>query len=236
MAYTVTQLVTGAFKSSGIVAAEFETVSGDQFQDGLLYLNDLLGEKRVENNMLPYYSEHVFNAVIGQEEYFIENLIQVVTATFDLNSVRYQMNQIQRDQYFGATRANNITSLPFSYHVERQKGGANFYLYFLPDKTYPITLWAQFDLQTVTATQDLELIFDRFYITYLRYALAARICSEFDYDIPSGVQKNLDKYESIISKKSQQLDLRMKKSSTLGSEGNLNYAQVNLGQGWTVPT
>ena len=236
MAYTVTQLITGAYKSSSVVASEFETVSADQFSDGLIYFNDIIAEKRVDNSLIPYYSEYTLNSIIGQETYWVDNLIQVATATFNIDTVRYQMNQVQRNQYFGSARANDITSLPFSYHVERQRGGANLYLYYLPDRVYPITLWAQFDLPELTATQDLLQFFDRFYITYLRYELANRICAEFGYDVPPGVSSLLTRYRNQISKRSQQMDLRMTKSSTLGSRGALNYAQVNLGQGWTVPS
>ena len=54
MAYTVTQLITGAYKSSSVVASEFETVSADQFSDGLIYFNDIIAEKRVDNSLIPY--------------------------------------------------------------------------------------------------------------------------------------------------------------------------------------
>lgn len=77
--------------------------------------------------------------------------------------------------------------------------------------------------------------FDDFYLTYLRYALADRICSEYNYDTPQNVVRQLSKYESFISKKSRLLDLQMKKSSTLQKRGSYNYAFVNLGKGWTKP-
>jgi len=236
MTYTVTELITKAYYASGIVGREFETVDGSQIEDGLSFLNDILGEKRAENGMIPYNTSTQFNTVVGQEVYNIPNLIQVDTMTFVKDSVRYPMVQVQRDQYQGAGRANNITSLPFTFNVERLLGGANVSMYFLPDEIYTITIHGLFDLASVALNQDLELTLDRFYITYLRYALADRLCTEFDYDAPASVMIKLDKMESTIKKRSQQLDLRMKKISTLTNQASLSYAQVNLGGGWYPTT
>ena len=75
--------------------------------------------------------------------------------------------------------------------------------------------------------------FDKFYITYLRYALSERICAENNLDTPQNVSKQLAIYEDMIDKKSKVLDLSLQKSSTLQRRGSFNYAFVNLGRGWT---
>jgi len=77
--------------------------------------------------------------------------------------------------------------------------------------------------------------FDDFYTTYLRYALADRICAEYNYDTPANVVRQLNKYESWINKKSKLIDLEMKKVSTLQKRGTFNWAFVNLGKGWQKP-
>lgn len=77
--------------------------------------------------------------------------------------------------------------------------------------------------------------FDEFYTTYLRYCLADRICSEYNYDTPPNVLKQLSKYESWIAKKSRLIDLAMSKSSTLQKRYSLNWAQINIGKGFTRP-
>lgn len=232
MTYPVTKLITNAYYLAGIVSREFETVDGTQISDGLDFLNDIIGEKRVDAGTLPYYTSTTFNTVIGQELYTVDGLISVSTATFLKDNVRWAMDQIDRDEYQGSFRTENIQSLPFTFHVERIPNGANIYLYWLPDEVYTVTLWGLFDLGEVTLTQDLELTMDRFYITYLRYLLAERLCCEFDYDIPPATEKKLNKLEAQIRKKSQQLDLRMRKISTLSGAGIINYGQINLGKGW----
>lgn len=232
MAYTTTQLITGAYYSAGIVSREFETVSGSQLGDGLLWLNDILTEKSVDRGMVPYETTYNANFVSGQEIYFIPNLIQVDTLTFFLDEVRYAMKYTKRNAYFGSNRVENIKTLPWQWYFERQKGGGNLYIYFLPDQNYPMEIHGIFNLPTVTLGQDLSLIFDQFYLTYLRYALSDRLCSEFDYVTPPNVIKQLGKYEAFINKNSRLLDMRIEKTSTLQKRGQLAWAFVNLGKGW----
>jgi hypothetical protein len=232
MAYTTLQLINNAYYESGIVSRGFETVSGQQAIDGLQFLNDLLQDKTVENGLIPYYQEYNFTAVAGQEAYFIPDLINVDTFVFFIDTVRYQTENRARREYFGTSRADNIQSLPGSWHMERTFGGATLYIYFKPNTAYPLTIWGQFRLDEVTINQDLSLTLDRFYINYLKYDLANRLCAEYNYSVPPGVAKTLQKLEDAISKKSGPMDLRLIKLSTLQRRGGINYGQVNIGHGW----
>lgn len=232
MAYTTLQLINNAYYESGIVSRGFETVSGQQAIDGLQFLNDLLQDKTVENGLIPYYQEYNFTAVAGQEAYFIPDLINVDTFVFYIDTVRYQTENRARREYFGTSRADNIQSLPGSWHMERAFGGATLYIYFKPNTAYPLTLWGQFRLDEVAINQDLSLTLDRFYINYLKFDLANRLCAEYNYTVPPGVANTLQKLEDSISKKSGPMDLRLTKLSTLQRRGGINYGQVNLGHGW----
>ena len=55
MPYTVLKLVSNAFYTSSIVSRDFETVSDNQANDGVDILNDLLGDKSIDNGMLPNF-------------------------------------------------------------------------------------------------------------------------------------------------------------------------------------
>ena len=236
MAYTVTQLITNAFKLSGVVSRDFETVSGPQFAEGLDDLNDILADKTSDKSMIPYFQSFDFTSVIGQEAYPIPNLIEATSLVFFLATVRYAMIPMDRDAYFGLPRAQNIESLPFTYHVERNFGGATIYIYFLPQQAYPMQLWGKFSLSSVTLNQDLSLTIDRFYINYLKYQLAQRICNDYNYEVPASISGQLSEYQQQITKKSAIFDLACKKISTLTNQNiGLNYAAVNLGKGWTIP-
>lgn len=232
MAYTTLQLINNAYYESGIVSRNFETVGGQQANDGLQFLNDLLQDKTVENGLIPYYEQHDFTAVTGQERYFIQNLIEIETFVFYIDTVRYATENRARREYFGSSRADNIQSLPGSWHMERCFDGANLYIYFKPNTTYPLTIWGQFRLAAVTINQDLSLTLDRFYINYLKFDLAARLCAEYNYNVPPGVAKQLAIYEDNISKKSGPMDMRLIKMSSLQRRGGINYGIVNLSHGW----
>ncbi len=156
MANNANQLITGAYYSSGIVSREFETVSGSQISDGLLWLNEIIAEKRVDDGMLPYEDTYNFNSQVGVEKYFIPNLIEIDTIVFYLQNVRYSMAYTKRNQYFGSTRVENIDSLPNQWYWERQPGGGNLYIYFKPDKNYPIEIHGSFGLNSVTEFEDLS--------------------------------------------------------------------------------
>lgn len=235
MAYTTNQLISGAYYAAGVVSREFETVSGAQIGDGLSWLNDILEEKTVDDGMIPYESTYTFNAVPGQEIYPIPDLIQIDTLVFYLNTVRFSMDYNKRNNYFGSNRVENIKTLPYQWYFERQKGGGNLYIYFSPDRAYPMELHGTFRLSEVALGQDLSLTLDRFYITYLRYALADRICAEYNYATPPGVTRQLGKYEGWIDKKSRLLDLRIDKISSLNdSKTTYSWAFINLGRGFTV--
>lgn len=244
MPYPVTELINYSFYNSGIVSRDFETVSGPQLNDGLSFLNDILGEKTSTKSLIPYFSSVDFTTVQGQEIYFIPNLVEATSIVFFLASVRYSMFELNRDAYFGLPRAENIESLPFNYHVERAYqipnppltqpvAGCNIYIYFLPNQAYPMTIWGKFGLLQANYNDDLSLFYDRFYINYLKYALTERLCDEYNYQVPPRISKQLLMFEKQISKKSAILDLRLKKISTLSDvQVGLNYAQVNLGHGW----
>lgn len=343
MAYTVTNLITDAFYISGIVSREFETVSGPQGQVGLALLNNILADKAIEKDMIPYYTKYTFNAIPGQESYFIPNLEELDTLVFYLNTVRYQMREVDRIKYRGSPRANNISSLPFNWNLERCLGGANISLYFFPNLAYPMEAWGLFRLGSVVLNTDLyntaptaalgsttifgtapnsgiltagQLVIngadmvgtyntaldfvtyvntgiipgvtatllanaitlngtvtgttitmttsgnvdpttgltflnfsllagprtqvfqssgmDEFYVSYLRYALADRLCTEYNFIVPQGLAKQLVQYQRWISKRSGGLDLAMQKISTLTGANPVNYGSVNLGLGWTV--
>lgn len=235
MAYTTTQLITNAYYSSGVVSREFETVSGGQISDGLAWLNDIISETDINSSMVPTETTFNQNFIIGQEKYFIPNLSGVDTLTFFLDSVRYAMKFTKRNEYFGASRVENIQSLPFEWYVERTLGGSNIYVYFKPDRAYPMEIHGIFKLTNVSLGQDLNLTFDQYYITYMRYALSDRICSEYNYETPPNVMRQLDKYTAWIDKTSRVLDLSISKVSTLQKRGTFNWAFINLSKGWQKP-
>lgn len=231
MAYTARELIIRAFYLSKVVSRQMQNVTGQQISDGLALLNALLEVKGSDLRLIPYFKRDTFNTVVGQEEYFRTNLLAVETLTFNYSNVRYQMLEQSRTQYFNASRANNIQTLPNLYHVEREKGGARIYLYPLPNNVYEMQLSGKFGLLDVTLNEDMALTYDLFYIEYLRYALAEYICAEYSQDLPELVGRKL----AEITKKLMDVspaDLTGQKLSYFNSNMAINWGVVNLSNGW----
>jgi hypothetical protein len=155
MAYTTNQLISDAYYASGVVSKEFETVSGGQFSDALQWVNDIISDKDVNQSMVPYETTYTFTANIGQEKYFIPNLISIDTIVFYKDTVRYALTYTKRNAYFGSPRVQNINSLPFDWYFERQTNGGNLFIYFNPDQTYPFEIHGVFRPNPLRLGQDL---------------------------------------------------------------------------------
>lgn len=235
MAYSVTQLIANAWYVSGLVSRGLQTVSGDQYTDGLYLLNALLNFQTADSGLVPYFNQYNFTAVIGQESYFIPNAIKLELMTFTIaeQQVRYNTIPLGRIDYFGSARANNIQSLPFNWRLERSLGGATLYMYFLPQEAYNMTVWGKFGLTNATATTDLSTLYDLFYIEYLRYELAKAICDEYAIEFQPMQMSRLIKYRQAIYNLSPR-DLSIRKMTLFMQGQNFNYAQANLGHGWVA--
>jgi hypothetical protein len=233
MTYTAQDLVARSWYLSGIVARNLQTPTGDQLTDGLFLLNALLNWQAIQVDLIPYWTYTTLTLVPGQESYFIPNLYEIDMATFNIGVVRYPMDSLGRNQYFGSARVDNISSLPFSWHFLRQVGGGTFYTYFNPAGNYILKYMGKFGLQNVTAQTDMLSVYDPAYVEYLRYALAQYMCSEY------GILFNPES-EKILNKIIHQLsnveppDLTIRKTSILSSiQGSgINYGDVNIGMGY----
>lgn len=233
MAYLTRELITRSFYLSNIVSQELEHVSGSQINEGLYLLNALLAIKTANQRLIPYYNDYEFIAEIGEEKYFIPDLILAETLTFNIQSIRYSMTLLSRSEYFATPRANDVESLPYQYHIERTLNGSDLWMYYLPNQEYVFNLRGKFSLSQVTLDQDLSLTLDDYYIEYLRYALAEYICQEYNKDLNPRILEKLNEMENIIFDISP-IDFTIRKQSALHtSSSNADiYVQANIAKGW----
>lgn len=225
MAYPAQTLVSDAFTLAQINARNLQILSGPQGEEGLQWLNEIIRLKSIESRQIPYYQEYDFTAIAGQEKYFIPNLVEVETYTFNIGPVRFSGQQLMRDAYQGAPRVDNITSLPFTWNIERsfENGidGATMSIFFLPEQAYPIKIWGKFGLATIpTLSYDMFLTYPQYYITYLKYALAVWICGNYARPVPPTCQEIYDLIQKDIIEIGP-ADLTMMKMNAFG--GGTNY-------------
>lgn len=232
MAYTARTLITRSWYLSGIVGRNLQTVTGDQITDGLMLLNALLDFKQIEVDLIPYYKyDQTYYTVANQEKYFIENCALIQSVTFNISNVRYAMDYTTTRSYFGSSRVDNISSLPFNWTFNRVLNGGDLYLYFLPEAVYQLKIYGKFFLTDVTLDTDLTTVYDTSYIEYLRYALADYMSNEYGIEFNPRAAKKLQSMQRKLMFM-QPPDLSMIKSSILTDQAGINYGDVNLGRGW----
>ncbi len=231
MAYTALQLITRAYYLSQVVSRELQVVTGSQITDGLYLLNAILDSKGSDLREIPYYQEHIFNSVQGQELYFIPGLLSVDSLTFNIGPVRYAMNEETRTSYFAQYRIDNVQSLPFQYRIERTLDGANLYMYFVPADVYVMKMWGKFGLTEVALNTDLSLLYDFFYIEFLRHELALYLANEYGATVPDGVMANY----KILEKKVMDVsppDMSIRNLNYFGNAPGLDWQVINLSGGY----
>jgi len=232
MTYLTSNLITDSYYLSSIVSRDFETPTGGQMSDGLRLLNDVLADRTIDNGTIPYTRHQLITATPGLSIYPIADLINLEIFVFYIQSIRYETRNQQRHEFFGSFRATAIQSLPFNWHFERNLGGGTLYLYFIPDIAYPLEIWGTYRLSSVTEFQDLSLLLDQFYTNFLKYLLAQRLCEYNSWAVPQSIMIQLEKYYQWINKSTNVMDLRQRKVSSLANNMAINYAIVNLSNGW----
>ncbi len=234
MAYTALELITRAYYLSGVVSRDLQTLSAGEVTDGLYLLNADLDYKSTDLRLIPYFDRFTFNTVQGQEDYFVDGLLYVDSLTFNIGVVRYSLIENTRKEFFAGPRIDNVQSLPYSYRVEREKGGSRIYLYFVPEAVYVMKLSGKYALTDVTLNTDMSLVYDQFYLEWLRYSLAIKICEEYGATVPQATQA---KYMEMTKKLMDvsPADLSMTKRGYFGGSPVLSWQQINIGKGWTSP-
>jgi hypothetical protein len=228
-------LITYAYYLSGVVSRNLEDVDETQVHDGVLLLNNVLSEINVTGRYIPYFSYSEISAVQGQEVYFIPNIVDLMTATFNIGTVRYPMNRDQLRHYYGAPRVDNIQALPYNWFWERVVGGVNVSVYFTPSSSsWVFKFKGKTGLPSVGEETELNTAYDSYYQLFLQYKLADYICDWYSLTLPPNVEAKLKSFENIYANINAD-DYSINKTATAAKSQSLSYAQANIGKGWTAP-
>lgn len=230
MAYTALQLITRAYYLSQIVSRQLQTPTGDQITDGLYLLNADLDYKSTDLRLIPYFQRATFNTVQGTGEYFVPGLLYVDSLTFNIGTVRYSLIENTRKEFFAGPRIDDVESLPYCYRTERELDGMRIFLYFVPAAIYEMKLSGKYRLPTVTLTTDMSLTYDEYYIEYLRYSLAVRICEEYGATVPDATRAKYMEMQKKLMDVSPP-DLSIQKRGYFNGYPALDWQLINI-PGW----
>jgi hypothetical protein len=228
------ELINRALVLAGIVARDLQQASGSEPKDGLFWLNQILARKSANGRLIPYYGHAEITSTQGEEFLFFENMVTADVLTFNIGDIRYSVKPVQRDEFFGSSRPENISSLPYQWYWERVPGGINVYLYFTPAQDYPVKVTGIKSFDSVTYDTQLDDAMDKFYQNYLMYDLAEALASWKKLSLPPLTAQILKEIRNEVRDINPK-DYSIYKISMFGSDGVLSYAQINLGRGWTAP-
>ena len=135
-----------------------------------------MAERNSDGRYISYYDRTEIPAVIGQENYWVDNLVEVDTVTVTLDEVRYPMNYVDRNKYWGEGRVNNITALPYSFYSERQINadtnipGTMLWFYWLPAQSdYTFEVVGRSSLEVLALSSVISNYLESYYISNLKY-------------------------------------------------------------------
>lgn len=216
MPYMITELITKAWNLTGIVAAQAETVSGDQLKEGLDHLNDFLALQNANARIIPHTRIQQLTCEAHSEELFVQHLLSLDSLTLNEEKPSCYLLQslplLGRKEYFHQDYPSFLR--PRFYHLEKTKGGSFLFLSPTPDKAYSLKLVGKFGLTEVNPYDDLSVIYDRDYLLYLRYGLADYLCDLYNH--PFSAKGKLKEIERKLLDASP-LDLSMEKISMFHS-------------------
>lgn len=227
------EMINRSLNLANILSRQLDQEDDEEGADGLFWLNSVLREKSSDGVLLPYYAHIPITAIPGQEVYFIANLVTAEILTYTLRGVRYSTRGENRNKYFGTTRAENISSLPYKWYWERVNGGMNIYLYFFPADTYLLTITGLPGLQKVDFNTEFDDFYDDFVQKLLMFELSDALCIFYKLSLPPRTAEKLKELRNKCMNINPR-DLSIKKQSLLGNANNLSYMQINLKDGWTA--
>ena len=237
MAYTALQLITNAYYLSGVVSQDFGTVNGSQTSIGLKTLNKLFADKTIQQELVPFYQVYNFNGVIGQQNYFVQNLIDCDYFCFYIDSNRFETTRMNRIDIQGTFLATTVNALPYEWYLEPSLGGATITVRFKPDQNYVFEIGGKFRLASVTLTQDLTLTIEQYLIDFMEFDLARRLCTLNNQNIPSGVEADWLDYKAALRNQTAPLDLSLQVNSAFLGPGLENIMLASpIFTGWTNGT
>ena len=92
-------------------------------------------------------------------------------------------------------------------------------------------LSGKYALTDVTLNTDMSLVYDQFYLEWLRYSLAVKICEEWGASVPDATRAKYNEMTKKLMDVSP-ADLVMTKRGYFGGSPVLNWQQINIGKGW----
>ncbi len=198
---------------------------------GLELINELLDKFSSDSIYIPYMTTIDFRFTVGQATYGVTDMvpadvnqpriidIQQANYVVDApptdppgnNNIVYPLLIINKQQYYGVVRLQNLLARPGFIFLNKQPLDTFITVYPTPDQPYPCSLQAKCMLNSLTNHSTLDELPPNYY-GFLKYALARKFLSYY----PSGnwTPTNEDEYQDyyMTFKNANETDLTVRPS------------------------
>ena len=181
---TANDLIVRAFYLLGEFSPD-AIPSGQDVQDGLYYLNDILDYFSSQGLLIPYIKNVEFTMEVGKGEYTFSNVItnpdvnseRIVELDY-VNIIRdqisYPVRIISRAELFNNARLTDLQSKPGYVILIREELQSKLKFYPVPAFPYECVVRAKYMLDHLELYDQLDEI-PPYYYRFLRYALAREL-------------------------------------------------------------
>lgn len=246
---TVRQLLTFSIYLSGLRGAGLNTPIGDEITYALTIFNNLIAERNDDGQLLPYYQAVVLDSTVGTVDelgtysIFVPGLVSLETFGVLIdNDLRLFMYIATRDEFFNSNRVMDVAAIPYSYFPQRviqdvdgtPTEGVRIYTYFAPQEAvYRFQLTGRFSTDDFTLDSNIYGSFGQFYVNYLQYKVASRLCQY--YQIPFSQVNTLEliKLERKVTDINA-YDLSMRKVAAFPANNCVNPGSIKFSGGWGI--
>jgi hypothetical protein len=231
MATPVGFLIAESYYLSSVRSRELDQPSGADASDGLTLLNDIFAEKAYKWTETPYRTETIVDCVINQNVYPVAGFTEVESITYLLGNIRIPLRLVTYDYFFNTYRIQSVQSLPDIYYVEKTPSGINVNIYYPPNLGYQMLIRGRANITQVGLYDDLDVIFDKAFQSYLKYELALRIAQHNNSPLPANVMPTLEDLRTMIRDRNP-MDTTPTRTLCLTKNYGFNLAVANISKGW----
>jgi hypothetical protein len=175
--------VRQAYSFVGIINQN-DDLPDNMYQDGIDYLNQILGADQASGINIPYYVAYTLNTVNGQAAYtistdseadLVENpLIELEMAQVIFNNTQYPIYIKTREEFFDTARSLIAYSMPREMILVPGVNTSQVQFYPAPNNVYQVIIRGKAALSNITKNTDMSNIPPHM-LKYLRYALGREL-------------------------------------------------------------
>lgn len=205
MAKTARQIITASLRKLGVIASG-ETPGSEDLQDGLSALQGLIDSWSAIDLLSYVETKETFTLTPGKQEYTIGSSgdfdtgrpIEILgLSVLEAGGPEIHLEHLKFEQWYGASRANATSSLPYEFYFETAWPLAKLKLYPVPSEAKQIVIYSRkpfSSVSTVNASVDLP----HGYEDAVVYNLALELADEYGAEVSPLIVKKADDALAMI--------------------------------------